>query len=131
MQELKIVPLNGIWYVDHLVDGAPDADVAELFGGESYLPTPFTVAVPLQEVVAEIAALNPGHKISISHFARPFCHGLTCDWCGQAKNFPVAVKLEYFGDPTKPFHCFRCRYVAAIELDCAVGCLGSHRPQIL
>ena len=64
--------------------------------------------------------LNPGKKVSIAVAAIPFCHGLTCDRCGRDFNVPVSDKLEYFADPTKPVHCFRCLYTSILERDAKV-----------
>ena len=107
-KELQIFPFGGIWYVNHLVDGNSDAEITELFNGESFLPTPFMTVIRLQEVVSALVTLNPGKKVSIAVAAVPFCHGLTCDQCGQDFNVPKSDKLEYFADPTKPVNCGSC-----------------------
>ena len=65
MKELQIYLQDNIWQVDHLEDGEPDLEVADLFSGYTSLPTPFTAGVRIQEVVAELARLNPGKQITI------------------------------------------------------------------
>ena len=60
MKELQIYLQDNIWQVDHLEDGEPDLEVADLFSGYTSLPTPFTGWQGwIQEVVAELARLNP------------------------------------------------------------------------
>ena len=120
MKELQIFPLGGIWYVNHLVDGELDAEITELFNGESFLPSPFMTVIRLQQVVSLLVKLNPGKKVSIAVAAIPFCHGLTCDRCGRDFNVPASDKLEYFADPTKPVHCGRCLYTSILERNASV-----------
>ena len=63
MKELKMVALEGIWCVIHQEDGAPDTEIAELFEGETCIPTPFLETVPAWKVAQELARLNPGKRI--------------------------------------------------------------------
>ena len=71
MKELQLYLQDNIWKVDHLGDGEPDLEVADLFSDDTSLPTPFTAGVRIQEVVAELAWLNPGKQITIDPKLRP------------------------------------------------------------
>ena len=64
-KEMQIFPQDMTWHVDHLVDGEPDLEVAVLFDGGATLPTPFSCRIKIQDVVYELAMLNPGKKITI------------------------------------------------------------------
>ena len=109
-KEMQIFPQDMTWHVDHLVDGEPDLEVAVLFDGGATLPTPFSCWIRIQDVVAELARLNPGKKITICSSASHFVRGLNCDRCGRAFNLPASEMLYYFDDPTDPVLCIRCLY---------------------
>ena len=108
MKEMQIYPQDNIWQVDHLEDGEPDLEVADLFSGYTSLPTPFSCWIKIQDVVYELAMLNPGKKITICPSAIHFVRWLTCDRCGLGINLPVWEKLYYFEDPTDPVFCIGC-----------------------
>lgn len=63
MKELKIVSWEGMWCVIHLEDGEPDHEVADLFDGETCLPTPYFTTEPVWKVAQSLAKLNPGKRI--------------------------------------------------------------------
>ena len=63
MKELKLFPKDGIWCVEHLLDGKPDPEISDLWDGETCLPTPFLLATPVWEVAQWLARLNPGKRI--------------------------------------------------------------------
>ena len=109
-KEMQIFPQDMTWHVDHLVDGEPDLEVAVLFDGGATLPTPFSCWIKIQDVVYELAMLNPGKKITICPSAIHFVRWLNCDRCGLGFNLPVWEKLYYFEDPTDPVFCIGCFY---------------------
>ena len=73
MKELKLLARDNIWYVEHLLDGKPDPEISDLWDGETVLPTPFLVAVPVWQVAQSLARLNPGKRILYN--ARTTDHG--------------------------------------------------------
>ena len=56
---LTLVILNGHWYIQ---DDTPH--VREIFG-TSLLPSPFTAAMPREDVRARIQKLNPGRTVLV------------------------------------------------------------------
>ena len=108
MKEMQIYPQDYIWQVDHLEDGEPDLEVADLFSGYSSLPTPFSCWIKIQDVVYDLAMLNPGKKITICPSAIHWVRWLNCDRCDLVFNLPVWGKLYYFEAPTDPVFCMRC-----------------------
>ena len=73
--------------------GKPDLEVADLFSGYSSLPTPFSCWIKIQDVVYDLAMLNPGKKITICpsaiHFVslaelRPLRSGFQLAGMGKA-----------------------------------------------
>ncbi|MGB8800692.1 MAG: hypothetical protein WCC97_08395 [Candidatus Acidiferrales bacterium] len=59
---LVIFDLRGNWMVDwkHTPEAAR---IADLFGGQTSLPTPYSTLVPVSRVMADIAKLNPQYKV--------------------------------------------------------------------
>ena len=110
MKELLIYPRGGIWYVQHLENSKPDPEIATLFDGETWLPTPFRTGYPVQDVVMTLVKLNPGKAIRISGTALPYITGLTCGRCGRGFNGPVKWKMNYCENPTAEVICLRCRH---------------------
>lgn len=109
MKELRLLPRDGLWCVEHLQDDYPDPEISDLWDGETVLPTPWFSHYPVQAVVAELAKRNPEKKVTIHGTALPYIYGLTCDRCGRGFNVPVAWKFEYCGNPTDEVLCVRCR----------------------
>ena len=69
MKELRIFAQDGIWCVEHLEDGQPDKEIMGLFDGEHVLPTPYTTAIPLRDVMSDMRRLNPAVCSLMSLFA--------------------------------------------------------------
>ena len=86
MKELRILAKDGIWCVEHLEDGQPDKEIMGLFDGEHVLPTPYTTAIPLRDVMSAMRRLNPGSRVFSNELVRSKvvhrwddkCGGCTC-----------------------------------------------------
>ncbi|MGC1258351.1 MAG: hypothetical protein WA867_22535 [Candidatus Acidiferrales bacterium] len=59
---LVVFDMRGNWMVDwkHTPEAARNAD---LFGGQTSLPTPYSTLVPVSKVIAGVAKLNPQYKV--------------------------------------------------------------------
>ena len=74
MKELRIISDGHMWVVEHLVNGRPDEEVMDLFDGEHFIPTPFSLDIPLPEVMAELRRLNPRSRVTVEFIPLPSSH---------------------------------------------------------
>jgi hypothetical protein len=59
---LVIFDLRGNWMVDW--KHTPEAvRIADLFGGQTSLPTPYSTLVPVSKVMADVKKLNPQYAV--------------------------------------------------------------------
>jgi hypothetical protein len=59
---LVIFDLEGNWMCDWKHTPAA-ARIADLFGGQTSLPTPYSTLVPVSKVIADVAGWNPQYKV--------------------------------------------------------------------
>ena len=64
MKELHIFAQGGIWHVEHLDGGQPDAEVAVLFDGHHVIPTPYTTSIPMEVVASDLRRRNPDKLVT-------------------------------------------------------------------
>jgi hypothetical protein len=89
---LVVFDLRGNWMVDwqHTPEAAR---VADLFGGQSSLPTPYSTLVPVSKVIADVAKLNPKYKV-VAAGTNGISHYLPEKFSNRAGAFVPAPKVS-------------------------------------